>query len=646
MFFRFPLRPAALALLAIGGALNAGGVCRAATPGPEAPLLTQVAGSANNDELKLLADDRFWPGADRLLLSDKQGLRLQDSQGATLAEMPGSYQSLDVRTDADGMLAAALDKTRRQPMLARLDGAKRRWEEVRYLPAPAFSVEGSCLFRDEAGNGFVFLIGDRGVAEQWLVARGVRLLDTPRKVRDLSMPPESEYCQADDRRALLYVNEGSVGLWAYDAESEAPLRRRPVDLRQPFGAIEGEVAGMAALPDAVLALDAKNRRLHRYRYEEGRWLAEPALPLPGLKKPQTLTARPAARGTEIAVADKQGLHRGRLDWTPPDSAPLPAIPVLPALVETDPVASLGDAADDPAIWVNPADGAASRVLATDKQRGLLVYDLQGRKLQELPVGRLNNVDLRTGLQLDGKTIDLAVASNRDNNSLQLFSIAPHSGEVAVLGEIATPLSEIYGLCMFKDAQGAIYAIANDKSGRFLQYRLWGERGGVRGDMVREFSIASQPEGCVADDRRQRLFVGEEDVAVHALDARPSQPARLQQVIAAGGALQADIEGMALYQGSRHGYLVVSSQGNNSYLVLDAQPPYTLRGAFRIGLNADAGIDGASETDGLDVTAADLGGPWRQGMLVVQDGRNRLPEQAQNYKYLPWSAIAQALRLDD
>ncbi|MCG8709368.1 phytase [Brenneria sp. 4F2] len=644
MSFSFPCRPATLALLVTGIVMSLGNVCLAGEA--EAPSLTTIAGSANNDELKLLADSHFWPGADRLLLSDKQGLKLQDSQGATLAALPGSYQSLDLRTDAAGLLVSALDKSRQQPMLVRLDGASRQWQNVRYLPAPSFKVAGSCLFRDETNGSFVFLIGDNGVAQQWLVAQGDQLLDTPRKVRDLSMPPESEYCQADDRRAQLYVNEGSVGLWAYDAHSEAPLHRQPVDLRQPFGSIDGEVAGMAVVPDAVLVLDAKARRLHRYRYEENHWRADSAVPLPGLKKPQRLTVRPTSSGADVVIADKQGLHQGHLDWTAPATAPLPVTPVLPARLETEPVTSLGDAADDPAIWVNPNDGAASRVLATDKQRGLLVYDLQGHQLQDLPVGRLNNVDVRAGLPLGGKVIDLAVASNRDHNSLHLFSIAPDSGKVAELGEIATPLSAIYGLCMFKDRQGAIYAIVNDKGGRFLQYHLRGEHDGVRGDLVREFSVASQPEGCVADDRQQRLFIGEEDVAVHALDALPTQPARLQQVIAAGGALQADIEGMALYQGRQHSYLVISSQGNSSYLVLDALPPYTLRGAFRIGLNADAGIDGASETDGLDVTAANLGAPWQQGMLVVQDGRNRLPEQAQNYKYLPWSAIAKALQLTD
>jgi 3-phytase len=69
------------------------------------------------------------------------------------------------------------------------------------------------------------------------------------------------------------------------------------------------------------------------------------------------------------------------------------------------------------------------------------------------------------------------------------------------------------------------------------------------------------------------------------------------------------------------------------------------GSFAVSLNAALGIDGVSQTDGLDVTSANLGGPWSQGMLVVQDGRKRMPEGRQNYKYLPWSLVAQALGLE-
>ena len=54
------------------------------------------------------------------------------------------------------------------------------------------------------------------------------------------------------------------------------------------------------------------------------------------------------------------------------------------VAETAPVPHSGDAADDPAIWVNPANPSASRIFDTDKQGGLAVYDLAGKELQYLP----------------------------------------------------------------------------------------------------------------------------------------------------------------------------------------------------------------------------------------------------------------------
>jgi 3-phytase len=284
-------------------------------------------------------------------------------------------------------------------------------------------------------------------------------------------------------------------------------------------------------------------------------------------------------------------------------------------------------------------------VGTDKQGGLLVYDLQGRQVQDLRAGRLNNVDLRTGFKLGASTVDLAVASNRDHNSLHFFAIDPETGVLRDIGQTPTPLKSIYGLCLFKDTDTALHAFVNDKDGTFLQYRLSGASGKPGAELVRRFRTNTQPEGCVADDRNQRLYVGEEDVAVWTLDARADAPAELQQVIAAGEAVKADIEGLALYHGKVRDYLMISSQGDDSYVVLDAVAPYALRGRFRIGLNAALGIDGASETDGLDVTAANLGGPWREGMLVVQDGRKRMHEGNQNYKYVPWTSIADALGLE-
>ena len=77
---------------------------------------------------------------------------------------------------------------------------------------------------------------------------------------------------------------------------------------------------------------------------------------------------------------------------------------LTALVETRAVDSVDDAADDPAIWVHPTEPEHSLVLGTNKQTGLEIYDLQGKRLQSLAVGRLNNVDLRQGVDPPAQTV--------------------------------------------------------------------------------------------------------------------------------------------------------------------------------------------------------------------------------------------------
>jgi 3-phytase len=68
------------------------------------------------------------------------------------------------------------------------------------------------------------------------------------------------------------------------------------------------------------------------------------------------------------------------------------------------------------------------------------------------------------------------------------------------------------------------------------------------------------------------------------------------------------------------------------------------GQFSIVANDALGIDGASETDGLDVTSTPLGKSFPQGLLVVQDGRNITPTQKQNFKLVPWERVAAALGL--
>ncbi len=114
------------------------------------------------------------------------------------------------------------------------------------------------------------------------------------------------------------------------------------------------------------------------------------------------------------------------------------LPVVTAARETaalhDDVASGNADADDPAIWRNAADPGRSLVVATAKEGGLRVYDLDARLVQSLPAprppaeddapGRFNNVDLVSGLRTPSGPADVAVVSDRGNDRLRVYRIDP------------------------------------------------------------------------------------------------------------------------------------------------------------------------------------------------------------------------------
>jgi 3-phytase len=327
-----------------------------------------------------------------------------------------------------------------------------------------------------------------------------------------------------------------------------------------------------------------------------------------------------------------------------------AAPTVQATGETDPVPGRGDAADDPAIWVNRANPAESLVIGTDKKRGLNVYGLDGALRQTLPVGRVNNVDLRDGFEIDGRRVTIVAASDRDRNSIALFALSPERLELSDVadGVLATNLAEIYGLCMYQDqVHGRMFVFVNDKDGRFQQHELYARPGSGRVGtrVVREFRLDSQPEGCAADDELGWLYIGEEGAGFYRMAAAPDAVTDRVTVDTVGkGSLVADVEGLAIYRSpDGGGYVVVSSQGDNAYALYRRAPPNEYVGRFRI---ADgAAVDGASETDGLEVTSRALPAPYEEGLLVVQDGHNTRPREPQNFKLVPWSEVRRALQLE-
>src|SRR5690606_15927289 len=108
----------------------------------------------------------------------------------------------------------------------------------------------------------------------------------------------------------------------------------------------------------------------------------------------------------------------------------------------------------------------------------------------------------------------------------------------------------------------------------------------------------------------------------------------------------DLEGIGLYDlGDGRGYLVLSSQGNDTYAVYRREGDQEYLGSFAVVADPASGIDGISETDGLDVSSANLGPGFEHGAMGAQDGRNLMPVEHQNYKFVSWTDIAEALGLE-
>ncbi len=305
-----------------------------------------------------------------------------------------------------------------------------------------------------------------------------------------------------------------------------------------------------------------------------------------------------------------------------------------------------DAADDPAIWVNPKNTAESRIIGTDKKGGLAVYNLQGKELFYYPHGNMNNVDLRYNFVLGEDTIDIVAASNRTTQSISIYKINEDGSLKNIASRIikSEMVDEVYGFCMYKSpVDSTTYAFVNSKSGEVEQWKLIPEGTQIGAQLVRDFKLDTQVEGMVTDDENQTLFIGEEVSGIWKFDAEPngnSVGEKLSQSSEEDNEfIMFDIEGLSIYYlPNGKGYIVASSQGNYSYAVYERLAPHNYIGSFKI---VDGIVDGSEETDGLDIYSYSLNEDFQHGLLVVQDGYNYDEGKAvaQNFKLIPWENVA-------
>ncbi|MBW4674419.1 MAG: phytase [Desmonostoc geniculatum HA4340-LM1] len=364
----------------------------------------------------------------------------------------------------------------------------------------------------------------------------------------------------------------------------------------------------------------------------------------------------------------------------------PTVETRPALLddETLPVDQRADA-DDPAIYVNATNSADSLVLTSVKNGGLRIYDLSGNLLQTVNPGgiRYNNVDLQYGFKLGGQSIDIAVASDRQNDKLAIFKINPNpttpgqylenitDSSIGTLFQglpFAEPYSSssrsAYGLALYRSPiTNDYYVFVNRReTGDVAQYKLIDKGNGKIGiERVREFTVPTigerepQTEGMVVDQETGFLYIGQEDIGIWKFQAEPNGGTTgklIDKVKDLGGThLTNDVEGLTIYYGKNGtGYLLASSQGDNTFVAYTREGNNEYVGNFAVGNNGT--IDSVQESDGADVINVPLGPNFPFGLFVTQDGSNEpgtiVSDEGEeenissNFKLVPWENIANAL----
>ncbi len=622
--------------------------------------------------------------------SESAGIEIYGLDGARRsAAAAGSVVGVDARYGApadDGRAVwtiAALDGAANALRLFELDAASEQLRErtTRALPV-GFAAESMCLYRDPRDRTlYAFVLGGSGEIAQYMISAQASGYDA-RLVRQLRVASEAAYCTADDATGDLYVSEQGIGFWRFDADPEAEVVPQLIDAAR-LGRVTEEAGGVAVYNagDAsyLVASDASANQFHVYNRNADHAFvgtftiadgdgADGVQAAGGLNASSFAYGDGFARGALIATDDENdgGTNYKLISWADiaraldlddgtardPRTAIESSVVVVRPTMETQPVETDGDAADDPAIWVDRADPSRSLIIATQKQSGLYVYDLNGRVVQYLADGRMNNVDVRDGFRLGNQTVSLVTASNRTNDSISIYRVDAATRRLVNVadGVQATGFVDPYGLCMYRSAQtGKHYVFVGDSSGPVRQWELIDAGNGrVRANLVRELPFATQTEGCVADDETGVLYIAEEDVGLWRLSAEPNGGDARTSIAAVEGSdvLKDDLEGIGLYDlGGGRGYLVLSSQGNNSYAVFRREGNNEYIGSFSVLADAARGIDGISETDGLEVSSANFGGALGGGFFIAQDGRNISPPEYQNFKLVPWSAIAAGLNLE-
>ncbi len=327
-----------------------------------------------------------------------------------------------------------------------------------------------------------------------------------------------------------------------------------------------------------------------------------------------------------------------------------------AIYETPPVVTKGDAADDPAIWLNKSNPSNSIVFGTDKKSGIYSYNLQGQELSYTNLGNINNIDTRTINVGDDENVSdftFLFASNRTLGSLDLWVFEDNEIRQKLENNSWKVPSKpsfrgksdiiVYGICAGIDAKYGLVAFLTEDTGPRVE--VWNlTEDGL--NLITTFNNGGESEGCVYDDQNRTLFISEEEVRGVLKAYRLDDSFDFSEpyiVDSRDGQIGGDPEGVSLYKTPNNsGYLILSSQGDSKFNLYDRNYPYDYITSFRIG--SSKSIDNVTDTDGIETINFKLSDEYPEGIMIAQDGYNKdgLWSKKQNFKFVSFQDILEAV----
>jgi 3-phytase len=364
----------------------------------------------------------------------------------------------------------------------------------------------------------------------------------------------------------------------------------------------------------------------------------------------------------LAIACRREARTPDEDSTKPPPSPSPLSKATEIEAEYG-TAQLSNDPDDPAIWVHPQDPSRSVILGTMKVAApagaVIVFGMDGQIRQTISgIDRPNNIDVEYGLELAGRRVDIAVATERLQRRLRVFRVEPADGRlvdasgVPVLegqtGEAGAPM----GIALYKRSRdGAVFAIVSPKEGPregyLWQYRLSDAGGGrIAATFVRRFGTFSattvreenEIEAVAVDDALGYVYYADEADGIHKWHADPDHPDAGRELAHFGrSGFRGDREGIAIYaRPDGTGYIVATDQleGDSEFHVYprEGTPGSPHDHSKEIAVLRG----GADSTDGIEISSRSLGPGLESGALIAMNSAPR------NFLVFRWQDLVGAI----